>query len=34
MYIYPLSRIHNTNLVSAYFGLDKPERECQEYFIN
>jgi hypothetical protein len=26
MYIYPLSRIHNTSLASAYFGLDK--REC------
>jgi hypothetical protein len=23
MYIYPLSRIHNTSLVSAYYGLDK-----------
>jgi hypothetical protein len=31
MYIYPLSRIHNTNLVSAYFGLDKRECECLEY---
>jgi hypothetical protein len=28
-YIDPLSRIHNTNLVSAYFGLDKRECECQ-----
>jgi hypothetical protein len=27
MYIYTLSRIHNTNLVSAYLGLDK--RECE-----
>jgi hypothetical protein len=26
MYIYPLPRIYNTSLVSAYFGLDK--REC------
>jgi hypothetical protein len=31
MYIYPLSRIHNTNLVSAYFGLDKRECDCLEY---
>jgi hypothetical protein len=31
MYIYPLSRIHNTSLVSAYFGLDKRECECLEY---
>jgi hypothetical protein len=29
IYIYPLSRLHNTSLVSAYFGLDK--RECLEY---
>jgi hypothetical protein len=29
MYIYPLSRIHNTSLTSAYFRLDK--RECLEY---
>jgi hypothetical protein len=27
MFIYPLSRIYNTSLVSAYFGLDK--RECE-----
>jgi hypothetical protein len=27
--IYPLSRIHNTSLVSAYFGLDK--RVCLKY---
>jgi hypothetical protein len=27
MYIYPLSRIHNTSFVSAYFGLDK--RGCE-----
>jgi hypothetical protein len=31
MYIYPLSRIRNTSLVSAYFGLDKRECECLEY---
>jgi hypothetical protein len=31
MYIYPLSRIHNTSLVSAYFGQDKRECECLEY---
>jgi hypothetical protein len=30
MYIYPLSRIHNTSLTSAYFGLDKRECECLE----
>jgi hypothetical protein len=29
MHINPLSRIHNTSLVSAYFGLDK--RECLKY---
>jgi hypothetical protein len=32
MYIYPLSRIHNTSLISAYFGLDKRECEGLEYF--
>jgi hypothetical protein len=32
MYIYPLSRIHNTSLISAYFGLDKCECECVEYY--
>jgi hypothetical protein len=32
MYIYPLSRIHNTSLVSAYFGQDKREFECQNYY--
>jgi hypothetical protein len=26
--IYPLSRIHNTNLISAYFGLDSRECKC------
>jgi hypothetical protein len=31
MYIYPLSRIHNISLGSAYFGLDKRECECLEY---
>jgi hypothetical protein len=31
MYIYPLSGIHNTSLISAYFGLDKRECECLEY---
>jgi hypothetical protein len=31
MYIYPLSRIHNTSLVSAYFGLDKRDCEYREY---
>jgi hypothetical protein len=30
-YIHPLSKIHNTSLVSAYFGLDKRECECLEY---
>jgi hypothetical protein len=29
---YPLSRIHNTSLVSAYLGLDKRECERLEYF--
>jgi hypothetical protein len=31
MYIYPLSRIHNTSLVSTNFGLDKRECVCLEY---
>jgi hypothetical protein len=31
MYIYQLSRIHNTSLVSAYFGLNKRECQCLEY---
>jgi hypothetical protein len=31
MYIYPLSRIHNTSLTSAYSGLDKRECDCLEY---
>jgi hypothetical protein len=30
MYNYPLSRIHNTSLTSAYFRLDKREYECLE----
>jgi hypothetical protein len=29
--INPLSRIHNTSLISAYFGLDRRECECLEY---
>jgi hypothetical protein len=32
MYIYLLLRIHNTSLVSAYFGRDKRECECLEYY--
>jgi hypothetical protein len=32
MYIYPLSKIYNTSLVSAYFGLYKRECESLEYF--
>jgi hypothetical protein len=31
IFIYPLSRIHNTSLASAYFGLDKRECGCLEY---
>jgi hypothetical protein len=31
IYIYPLSRIHNTSLMSANFGLDKRECECLEH---
>jgi hypothetical protein len=31
MNIYRLSRIHNTRLTSAYFGLDNNECECLEY---
>jgi hypothetical protein len=31
MHIYPLSRIHNTSLVNAYFELDKHECKCLEY---
>jgi hypothetical protein len=27
----PLSRIHNTSLISAYFGLDSRECKCLEY---
>jgi hypothetical protein len=29
--IYPLSRIYNTSLISAYFGLDSRECKCLEY---
>jgi hypothetical protein len=29
--INPLSRIHNTILIIAYFGLDSRESECLEY---
>jgi hypothetical protein len=28
VFIYPLSRIHNTSLISAYFGLDNRECKC------
>jgi hypothetical protein len=31
--IYPLSRIHNTSLINAHFGLDSRERKCLEYYI-
>jgi hypothetical protein len=27
-----LPRIHNTSLISAYFGLDSCECKCLEYF--
>jgi hypothetical protein len=30
--MYPLSRIHNTSLVSSYFGLDKRGCEYLEYY--
>jgi hypothetical protein len=30
MYIYPLSRIHNTSLTSANIGLDTRECDCLE----
>jgi hypothetical protein len=33
-YIYPISRVHNTSLVSAYFGVDKRECYCLENLIN
>jgi hypothetical protein len=33
MYIYPLSRIHNTSLVGAYFGLDKRDCECLDIYL-
>jgi hypothetical protein len=32
VYIYPLSRIHNTSLISAYIGLDSRECKCLEFF--
>jgi methionyl-tRNA synthetase len=32
--IYPLSRIHNTSLIRAYFGLDSRECKCFEYLFN
>jgi hypothetical protein len=31
MYFYPLSRIHNTSLVSAYFRLDKRKCKCLKF---
>jgi hypothetical protein len=31
LYINPLPRIHNTSLISAYFGLDSRECKCLEY---
>jgi hypothetical protein len=31
MYLSMLSRIHNTSLISAYFGLDSCECKCLEY---
>jgi hypothetical protein len=33
MYINPLSRIRNTSLISAYYGLDSRECKCLEYYI-
>jgi hypothetical protein len=30
-FINPLSRIHTTSLISAYFGLDDRECKCLEY---
>jgi hypothetical protein len=33
MHIYPLSRIHNTRLISANFRLDKRECENLEYLV-
>jgi hypothetical protein len=32
--IYPLSRIHNTSLTSAYFGRDNRECVCLEYYLS
>jgi hypothetical protein len=31
MYLY-VSRIPNTSLISAYFGLDSRECKCLEYY--
>jgi hypothetical protein len=31
--IYPLSRLHNTSLISAYFGLYSRESKCLEYLL-
>jgi hypothetical protein len=31
VYINPLSRIHNTILISAFFGLDSRDCNCLEY---
>jgi hypothetical protein len=31
LYINPLARIHNTSLISAYFGLDSRDCKCIEY---
>jgi hypothetical protein len=31
-YINPLSRIHNTSFISAYFGLDSRECKCFELY--
>jgi hypothetical protein len=30
--IYPLSRIHNTSLGSAYFGLDKRDKKIKHTY--
>jgi hypothetical protein len=32
VYVNPLSRIYNTSLISAYFGLDSRECKCLEYY--
>jgi hypothetical protein len=31
LYINPLSKIHNTGLIIAYFGLDNRVCKCLEY---